>query len=53
MGPTLADRLKPFIPGVALSKKILDFALGGLDRLFFIADTACVSRQEDQREEGS
>ena len=52
-GPTRAASWKPFLPGVALSKKILEFGLGTLDRLAQIADPACVSRQMDQREEGS
>jgi hypothetical protein len=53
LGPALAARWKPFIPGAALSKKILDFGLGKLDRMSQIADTACVPRRLDQREEGS
>ena len=51
LGPAPAAILMPFIPGVALSKKILDFGLGKLDRLSRIADTACVPRRGDQREE--
>ena len=50
--PMPAAVWKPLIPGVALSKKILDFGLGRLDRLFQISDTACVSRGVVQREEG-
>jgi hypothetical protein len=51
LGPTSDATLRPFIPGVALSKKILDLGLAKLDRLSRIADAACVSRRRDEREE--
>jgi hypothetical protein len=43
--------VKPFIPGVALLKKILDFGLGRIGRLSLIADTARVSRCKYRKEE--
>jgi hypothetical protein len=52
-GTTQATTSEPFIPGVAFTKKILELGFGKLDRLAQIADTACVPRQMDQREEGS
>jgi hypothetical protein len=52
-GPTRAATWKSFMPGVALSKKILDLVLGRLDRSAQIADTAFVSCRMDKREEGS
>jgi hypothetical protein len=51
LGPAPAAILMPFIPGVALTKKILDFGLGGLDHFSQIAEAARVSRRRDQREE--
>jgi len=42
MGPTLVATKKHFLPGVALSKKILGFGLGRLKSFSRIADTACV-----------
>ena len=53
LGRTPAATLQPFIPGVALSKKILDPGLGKIDQLSLIPDTARVPRRLDQWEEDS
>jgi hypothetical protein len=50
LGTHASRHVKPFIPGVALLKKILDFGLGRIGRLSLIADTARVPRCKYRKE---
>lgn len=53
LGTRAGSYMEAFIVGVALSKKILDFGLRKIDHLSPFADSACVPRCRDQREESS